>query len=57
MDKIVYEDSGVSKVLRGIITDEEEGFLKVRMPDNTVFEINKRYVRSVKRGFEDEKSS
>ena len=57
MDKVVYEDSGVSKVLRGEILCEEEGFLKVRMPDNTIFEINKRYVRSVKRGFEDEKHS
>ena len=47
-EKIVYMDSGKSKVLRGDLLDEDDYFITIRCADKNVFKIGKSAVVSMR---------
>jgi len=53
MDKVVWDDSGTIKALKGTIVENKEGFVKIKMPDGTIFHINKEQIKSIREDSED----
>lgn len=49
--KLVYSDSGTTKVLEGVIVDDKDStFITIITTQNNKFRINKQFVISIKEG-------
>ena len=47
--KLVYEDEGESRAIRGEIIDEDEIFITIRRADGKEFRINKHHIVKIEK--------